>query len=441
MTHILIVEDEAVIRRALRRLLEREGYSVAEAENLDGASRCCTERACDLILSDLRLPDGEGTELLERCPGTPVLIMTSYASVRSAVDAMRRGAVDYIAKPFDHDEMLLLVARTLRHRNLERENALLRSVIAQNHPADGLIGTSAPMRRVRELIERVAPTEATVLVRGESGTGKELAARAIHARSHRGDGPLIAVNCAVIPENLIESELFGHEKGAFTGAGNSREGLIEAASGGTLFLDEVGELTPAVQSRLLRVIQEGEVRRLGSASTRKVDIRLIAATHRDLEDMVRKGLFREDFYYRLKVFEIFMPPMRERREDLPELAAFLTERLCRRLNRPPLRLPEKAVEALQRHDWPGNVRELENTLERAIILTDGPEIDGTLLAPSAGPQTHGGGSNMSLDDYFRSFLLDNQASMTETELARRLGISRKALWERRQRMGIPRNRS
>ncbi|MFN2347984.1 MAG: sigma-54-dependent transcriptional regulator [Thioalkalivibrio sp.] len=439
MKRIHIVEDEEVIRRALRRLLEREGYLVSESATLAEARNACQDGQ-DLIISDLRLPDGEGTTLVGACPDAPVLIMTSYASVRSAVEAMKQGATDYIAKPFDHDEMLLCVERILKQHSLEQENARLRSDLEAVYPVKGMVGKSPAMRAVCTTVEKVAPTDTTVLIRGESGTGKELVARALHDKSPRAHAPIIAVNCATIPEGLVESELFGHEKGAFTGAARTHRGLVEAADGGTLFLDEIGELTTAAQSRLLRVLQDGEIRRVGATGSHKVDVRLVAATHRDLEQMVHDGRFREDLYYRLKVMEISLPPLRERGEDIPLLARFLLDKACQRLKRPALRLTDRALEALGRYHWPGNVRELENTLERAVILAEDRDIETDHLALPAHGASHPA-SELSLDDYFRRFLQENQGRMTETELARRLGISRKALWERRTRMGIPRKGS
>ncbi|MDX5333706.1 MAG: sigma-54 dependent transcriptional regulator [Gammaproteobacteria bacterium] len=442
MNRILVIDDEEIIRMSLARLLGREGYAVDTAGSLEEARAALAARSYALALCDLRLPDGEGTGLLGDAGEMPVVIMTSYASVRSAVDAMKQGAVDYIAKPFDHDEVLLLVARNLKQRRLEEENARLRSDLEATWPAGGMVGESAAMQRVFDWVQRLADTDATVLIRGESGTGKELVARAIHERSARRERAIVAVNCAAIPETLIEAELFGHEKGAFTGAVSQRQGLIEAADGGTLFLDEIGELTPAAQSRLLRVLQEGEIRRVGATGERHVDIRLVAATHRDLEAMVREGSFREDLYYRLKVVQLELPPLRERPEDLEPLTAYLLDRIGRRLRRAPPALSPAAREAIARHRWPGNVRELENALERAVILADGaitPEHLG--LNPAAAPEPgEADMPDLSLDDYFRRFVLENQGQMTETELARRLGISRKALWERRQRMGIPRQR-
>jgi DNA-binding NtrC family response regulator len=441
MKRILVVDDEAVIRDALTRLLTREGYRVTTAGSVAQAESACAEAPPDLALCDLRLPDGDGTALIERCAPAPVLILTSYASVRSAVEAMKQGAADYVAKPFDHDELVLVVARLLKQQQLERENARLRSDLEQAYPVDGMVGESEPMRRVFATIDKAAPTEATVLIRGESGTGKELVARAIHARSPRAGQAFVAVNCASIPEGLLESELFGHEKGAFTGAVRERQGLVEASDGGTLFLDEIGELTAAAQSRLLRVLQSGEIRRVGATANRAIDIRLVAATHRDLEQMVADGSFREDLYYRLRVLELRLPPLRERADDVQRLAEFLLERVAQRLHRPAPRLGAAALAAIRAHAWPGNVRELENALERAVILAEdeiAPEHLG--LAPEGLGDTAEHKQALSLDAYFREFVQTHQHQLTETELARRLGISRKTLWERRQRMGIPRAR-
>ncbi|PWG63550.1 sigma-54-dependent transcriptional regulator [Spiribacter halobius] len=442
MPSVLIIEDEAVIRNALTRLLERDGLSVTAVESVEAATRAGSLSTHDVILADLRLPGRPGTDVIPLAEETPVIIMTSYASVRSAVDAMREGAIDYIAKPFDNDELRLTVRRAIKEHTLQRQNAALRAHVEADYPVSGIIGTCAPMQRVFERVRRVAPTDTSVLILGESGTGKELVARAVHEGSERRQGPLIAVNCAAIPESLIEAELFGHEKGAFTGATGAREGLVEAASGGTLFLDEIAELPPAAQARLLRVLQEGEIRRVGAARSRRVDIRLVAATHRDLPRMVEAGQFREDLYFRIQVMEIRLPPLRERGEDVPELARFLLGKACRRLNRPPLRFSDEALQRIRGYAWPGNVRELENAIERAVILTDSTQITADLLALPADTDTAAGsGLDLSLEEYFREFVREHEASLTETELARRLGISRKALWEKRQRLGIPRRRS
>ncbi|TXH98607.1 MAG: sigma-54-dependent Fis family transcriptional regulator, partial [Pseudomonas sp.] len=306
---------------------------------------------------------------------------------------------------------------------------------------------------------KVAPTYSTVLIQGESGTGKELVARALHNLSKRAKAPMISVNCAAIPETLIESELFGHEKGAFTGASAGRAGLVEAADGGTLFLDEIGELPLEAQARLLRVLQEGEIRRVGSVQSQKVDVRLIAATHRDLKTLAKTGQFREDLYYRLHVIALKLPPLRERGADVIEIARSFLARQCARMGREELRFSQDAEQAIRHYPWPGNVRELENAIERSVILCEGNEISADLLgidielddlhdedfngqlAPSGSPNNHEPTEDLSLEDYFQHFVLEHQDHMTETELARKLGISRKCLWERRQRLGIPRRKS
>jgi DNA-binding NtrC family response regulator len=446
MSNLLLIEDEKVIRSALRRMLERNGFEVAEAGSIPDAEKSFDLSGFDLIISDLRLPGPPGTEIIQRCQGVPVLIMTSYASVKSAVDAMQQGAADYIAKPFKHEELLHSVRRILDKSRLQRQNAALKSDLQRSYPVAGIIGKCEAMQRVFNHIHKVAPTHSTVLILGESGTGKELVARALHEHSQRNDGQLVAVNCAAIPDNLIESELFGHERGAFTGAIVTREGLVEAADGGTLFLDEIGELPLNAQARLLRVLQEGEIRRVGSSKTSKVDIRLIAATHRDLQQLVHEGLMRSDLYYRLRVMEIRLPALRERGEDIAQLADYLLGKTCKRLNRPALKLTAETRAVILNYTWPGNVRELENALERAVILSEAEEITPDLLAietPLAELSEQSAGAppeDLSLDDYFRYFVLSNQNHLTETELSKRLGISRKSLWERRQRLGIPKPR-
>ncbi|SED85355.1 sigma-54-dependent transcriptional regulator [Pseudomonas coleopterorum] len=471
MPHILIVEDETIIRSALRRLLERNQYQVSEAGSVQEAQERFSIPSFDLIISDLRLPGAPGTELIKLGEGTPVLIMTSYASLRSAVDSMKMGAVDYIAKPFDHDEMLQAAARILRDRQSAPAEAVERPAskpgadkpAAQNANGDiGIIGSCPPMQDLYSKIRKVAPTDSNVLIQGESGTGKELVARALHNLSKRAKAPMISVNCAAIPETLIESELFGHEKGAFTGASAGRAGLVEAADGGTLFLDEIGELPLEAQARLLRVLQEGEIRRVGSVQSQKVDVRLIAATHRDLKSLAKLGQFREDLYYRLHVIALKLPPLRERGADVGEIAKAFLIRQSARIGRTDLRFAADAEQAIRQYSWPGNVRELENAVERSVILSESTEISAELLGidieladlqdtddfvglPSqpngANNTAHDPTEDLSLEDYFQHFVLEHQDHMTETELARKLGVSRKCLWERRQRLGIPRRKS
>src|SRR5690554_1131175 len=454
MSRILIVEDEAIIRRALRRLLERHDYRVEEAGSVDEALAADPQRF-DLVISDLRLPGDPGTTLIEAAAPVPVLIMTSYASMRSAVDALKQGAVDYIAKPFDHDELLDTVAKALA---ASAHDAAPCTTMTSPPPAQTMIGECTAMQTVYTRIRKTAPADVTVLIQGESGTGKELVARAIHQQSKRAKAPLICVNCAAIPETLIESELFGHEKGAFTGASAARTGLVEAADGGTLFLDEIGELPLDAQARLLRVLQEGEIRKIGSVETRHVDVRLIAATHRDLRALSKSGEFRLDLYYRLNVMQIELPPLRDREEDVLKIADVLLQKACERHRREGLRLSRAARREIRDFPWPGNVRELENALERGVILAEGHLIhpDDLGLWPNLTPQprsapppapapalddpVHNANEDLSLEDYFQHFVLEHQDHMSETELAQKLGISRKSLWERRQRLGIPRKK-
>ncbi len=440
MAHILIVEDESIIRTALRRLLERHEHQVQEAGSVSEA-RQVDPSQLDLVISDVRLPGEEGTDLIAIMRPVPVLIMTSYGSVKSAVDAMKDGAVDYITKPFDHEEMVQTVERILQQRQPGERG---KTSGGDRSPAQ-MVGQCPAMLEVFVRIRKVAPIPSTVLILGESGTGKELVARALHEQSTRARGPLISVNCAAIPENLIESELFGYEKGAFTGAQASRKGLVEAADGGTLFLDEIGELPLEAQARLLRLLQEKEVRRIGATQSRQIDVRMIAATHRPLKQLASEGRFREDLFYRLNVFEIRLPPLRERGDDILLLADRLLERTCQKLSVAMLRFSASARQAILIHDWPGNVRELENAIERAIILCDTGDISsenlglGELLTDAVEtldlPQ-----ESTSLEDYFTQFVRKHQDQMSETELAQKLGISRKTLWERRQRLNLPRKR-
>jgi len=445
MAQILLIEDEHVIRVALHRMLERHGHRVSEAASVEQAVTDFQLAGFDLIISDLRLPGAPGTEIIDKADGTPVLIMTSYASVRSAVDSMKQGAVDYISKPFDHQELLQLVERILAMSQPGKYTDVRKQDPPSNSSSvEGMIGSCPAMQEVTRKISKVAPTDATVLILGESGTGKELVARALHDQSGRNEARLVTVNCAAIPEQLIESELFGHEKGAFTGAEKSRTGLVQAADGGTLFLDEIGELPLAAQARLLRVLQNGEVRRVGSEHAYKVNIRLVSATHRDLKQLVQESKFRSDLYFRLRVVELGLPPLRDRGDDIRQLAEFLLDKVCQQLNRDLLKLSNDALSTISAYGWPGNVRELENALERAAILCEQDTITPDLLAIESGvaplpekpPQQ--ASQDLSLEEYFIQFVLDNQGNMTETELAKRLGISRKTLWERRNRFGIPR---
>jgi len=466
MNVILIIEDEEIIRSALCKLLTHSGYQVSVAESVQEALDNFQFSDFDLIITDLRLPGRSGTDVIDLAKTVPVLIMTSYASLRSAVDVMKKGAVDYIAKPFDHDEMLVAVRQILRtgqRPSPARSNTSGSAVNTEDsvNLAEIIYGQCPAMQKVFNILYKVAPSDTTVLIQGESGTGKELAAQALHRLSKRTDKPMICVNCAAIPESLIESELFGHERGAFTGAIASRNGLIEAADKGTLFLDEIGELPMEAQARLLRVLQEGEVRKVGSTQSKKVNVRLIAATHRNLKTLTQNKEFREDLYYRLNVMLVKLPPLRDRGSDILQLAKKLLLKIQNKMSLSNMSLSPEAMQAIEQYDWPGNVRELENALERAVVLCENglitlPLLDISsslndmyipegLITPSSG---HNSSENrnplpkeLSLEDYFQHFVLENQDRMSETELAQKLGISRKSLWERRQRLGIPRKKS
>lgn len=442
---VLVVEDEAVIRGTLKRLLERHSYRVSEAASVRESLDRFDVDKFDVIISDLKLPGAPGTDLI-RATTAPVLIMTSYSSIRSAIDSMKLGAVDYIAKPFDHGELVNSLEKILAEHGRQTP-----ADDAAHAPITGMIGRCREMRELFRRVRKVAGAGSPVLINGESGTGKELVARAIHDLSGR-ENPIVAVNCAAIPENLIEAELFGHEQGAFAGAAEARTGLVETAHGGTLFLDEIGELPLTAQGRLVRVLQDGEIRKIGAVESRKIDMRLIAASQRELEQLVAEREFREDLYYRINVMGLRIPPLRERGDDMLELAWAILRRTCNRLKTPAMRFSKGAERAIASYHWPGNVRELENAVERAVVLAEGGTIGEDFLAMEKSSANGNGadrlsnvdaaeaGQELSLEDYFQHFVLEHQDAMTETELARRLGISRKCLWERRQRYGIPRKK-
>jgi DNA-binding NtrC family response regulator len=386
---ILIVEDKDSLRRMLRKTLEAEGHEVEEAADGARALELLGSRRFEMVLTDLRLPGADGLAVLEGAlaadPEVPVVVMTAYGTMDVAVQAMKLGARDVLAKPVEPDHLVLLVKRTTEQRRLRRENLALKDALADRLGAPEIVGESPEIRTVAEACRRVAGADATVLLLGESGTGKELFARAIHHLSPRRDGPFVALNCAAIPETLLENELFGHEKGAYTGAGEARAGKFELAEGGTLFLDEIGDLSAAVQAKLLRALQERTFERVGGTVTIRVDVRIVAATNKDLKSDVAAGRFREDLWFRLSVFPVEIPPLSRRKGDVPLLAERFLEKAASRLGRQGLSLGPEARQALQRHDWPGNVRELENTIERAAILADGPEISVSDLGLGAAP--------------------------------------------------------
>lgn len=375
---ILLVEDKDSLRAMLRLALETQGHEVIEARDLPEAIAALKTGRPGLVLSDLRLTEGDGFGVLraakELDPDLPVIVMTAYGSIQDAVSAMKEGALDFLAKPVDPDHLLLLVERALVQRRLVAENLLLREEVAQRRGAPQIIGEDARLKAVLASLHRAAASDATVLIEGESGTGKELFARAVHALSPRADGPFVAINCAAIPETLLETELFGHEKGAFTGAAQRKPGKFELANRGTLFLDEIGDLPLTLQAKILRALEEKQFERVGGTQLLTVDVRVVAATNRNLKQAVAARQYREDLYFRLSVFPITVPPLRDRPGDIPLLARYFVERFCRELRKKTLGLASDAIDALTAYHWRGNVRELQNCIERAVILTDGESI-------------------------------------------------------------------
>jgi two-component system response regulator AtoC len=445
---ILVVEDEMAIRLALKGLLTREGYEVELAEDGEAAIAELSHQAYDLVLTDLSLGKGaSGMDVLntvkEQRPETAVVMITAHGNEKIAVDAMKGGAEDYIPKPFDNDEIRVVVARALDRYRLERENRLLLEQIQRNYSYENLIGSGPAMRTVFETIQKVAETDLSVMIRGESGTGKELVAQALHNRSPRKNRPFITVNCAAISRELVESELFGHEKGSFTGADSRRLGRFEAADGGTIFLDEIGDMAAETQAKVLRVLQEKKLERVGSTQSIEVDVRVISATHRDLESEVLADEFREDLYYRLKVVEIEMPPLRDRTEDIPALAHRFLEQVAERLGRDPKPLAPDALATLARHAWPGNVRELLNVLEQASVLASGEAIQVGDLHLPGGQQapvsldlpsgiTFGDAKRHTVENFERDFLLralrENDGNVSRT--AQSIGMVRQSLQQK-----------
>jgi DNA-binding NtrC family response regulator len=375
---ILIVDDERIVCESLAEWFRQDGYHVDVARNAKEALRFVAKTSYDIALIDIRMPGMDGlelqTHLTDAKPDMTVIIMTAYSSVESAVKALKAGAYDYITKPFDPDELSLLVRRAGEHRSLKSENIRLKESLETMAPVPQIVGSSPAMKRVLDLIEAVAKTDATVLIKGESGTGKEIVARAIQARSIRRYNPFVVVNCGALAEGLLESELFGHEKGAFTGAQYRHKGKFELADGGTIFLDEIGTISPKVQVELLRVLEEKTITRVGGQTPIPVDFRVIAATNQDLETMVEDTTFREDLFWRLNVFAIEIPPLRERQEDVPLLAKHFLSYYTRSMNRKPMEFSAGATEALKNYSWPGNVRELQNAIERAVVVGKPPQV-------------------------------------------------------------------
>lgn len=455
MPHVLLVDDEPSQRHSLRKALESNDFKVAEATSVLEAEEKFSLSDFDLIVTELKLPGMAGSELIRLAQPVPVVVMTNYASLRSAVDSMKLGAVDYLAKPCSAEDLLTVVRTAIADFPKVDEKQPTQTINSRSF----FEGSCESMARLQRDVLKVAVSNLTVLISGETGTGKEITAKQVHESSPRRDRPLLVVNCAAIPDTLIESELFGYEKGAFTGANANRIGLIEAADGGTLFLDEIGELPLAAQARLLRFIQEGEIRRIGSVTTRQVDVRLICATHRDLAALAETNEFRRDLYYRINALRLNVPPLRERGNDLPAMAMWFTDAANQRNFGKDKKLSDRSLSFIAEYRWPGNVRELEHAIDRGVIMAEGRDIEiGDLGLPTAAIDRLGGDpaedtnplaaeqrdremdseTELSLEDYFQRFVLEHQEAMSETELAQKLGISRKCLWERRQRFNLPR---
>jgi two-component system response regulator PilR (NtrC family) len=452
---ILIVDDERSMREFLGIYLKRSGHRVEAAPNADAARKAMAVKEFDVVITDLRMPDGSGLEVLSESkhlhPDTQVVVVTAFATAETAIAAMKAGAYDYLTKPFKVDEVGLVVERALERRLLQSQNVVLRDEIKGRYKLERLIGKSSPMQRVFEVIRKIAPARTSVLLIGESGTGKELAARAVHELSGRDADAFIAVNCGAIPEALIESEFFGHVKGAFTGANSDRTGLFEAAHGGTIFLDEIGELPVPMQVKLLRVLQERKVKRVGGTQEKEVDVRVVAATNRDLEAEVEKGTFRQDLFYRLNVIQLRLPPLRERREDIPILVDHFVRKFGAEHGRKISGVDPDTMSALVNHSYPGNVRELENLIERAVTLAPGdrlpldtlPPLNSLSTAqPHLGPEPTLPDAGMDLEkvleDFERGIIIKalERTRGNRTEAARLLGVSFRSLRYRLSKLGI-----
>jgi DNA-binding NtrC family response regulator len=448
MAHLLVVDDEPSARTTLALLLRKRGHRVTQAETVASATKRLAEEVFDLVVTDLRMPDGDGLDVLQaaraQADAPEVILLTAYAEWKSAKEAIRLGALDYFEKGQEPDELYHRIDKALASRALRRENENLRAQLRERYGLPGLIAQSPAMHAVLDLVERVAPTGATVLIQGESGTGKEVIAKAVHHASARAARPFIAGNCGAVPETLLESELFGYVRGAFTGAAGSKLGLFEEADGGTLFLDEIAEMPVSLQVKLLRALQSGEVRRLGATQAATIDVRVLAATNGDLASRIAQGSFREDLFYRLNVIQMTLPPLRDRREDIPALAEHFLARAAVKLGRT-LRLSPEALERLLRYPWPGNVRELENAIERAAILTRTEAVEPDDLPPhvSAGLQLGPSPAlprQITLAEAERAHILQTleRFGRNHSGAAEALGIGRTTLWRKLKEYGIER---
>ncbi len=444
---LLIVEDEDTLCESLKRVFLREHYEVEATGSAEAALDLLVEGHYSLIISDIILPGINGIELLklvkERTPDQLLIIMTAYASLETAVEALRAGAYDYVIKPIIHEEIKQIVKNALNQKALQAENILLRKQLEKEYDFSRIIGDSPAIKKIINEVKRFADAKSNVLLLGETGTGKELLARAIHYNSKRADKPFIPINCSAIPENLMESELFGHVKGAFTGAISLKKGLFEEANGGTVFLDEIGNLSIGLQSKLLRVLEDYQIRPVGGTQSVRIDLRFICATNRNLEAAVNEGEFREDLFYRINVITIKLPPLRERKEDIEPLVKYLIQKYSSDLGKPVKDMSAETLKLLTDYHWPGNVRELQNIIERAILIAD----DG-ILNPEHLPDSVKTGKlftqellddRLSIEEYTKTFIQKYQHEYTEQQIADMLGITRKSLWEKRKRWGINRS--
>lgn len=447
---VLVVDDDAAHRTMLKTLITEWGYMIFEADDGATAIRAVEERPFDLILMDIRMAKMSGIEALGQIkafnPVIPVVIMTAFSSVETAIDALKKGAYDYLTKPLDFEKLKVTISRAMEHTQLKEENRMLKETLGQQFDRQRIIGKGPAMMRLLETVAQVAPSEATALITGESGTGKELIAGAIHFNSHRKDGPFVKINCAAITETLLESELFGHEKGSFTGADRRKEGRFVQAHGGTLFLDEVSEMSMTMQVKLLRVLQERELTRVGGEQVIQVDVRVIAATNQDLPASIQNGKFREDLFYRLNVVGLEIPPLRKRPEDVPLLAQHFLESFSRKNQKKIKGFTPSAMDLMIRYNWPGNVRELMNAIERGVVLSRDEYLGDSDLSMIRGPETDTAADSQLLEDALTDMPLDAVEKVTilkmlqttagnKSEAARRLGITRKTLHKKLKKYG------
>ncbi len=443
---LLIVDDEQTLRESIQRVFSREGYDADATNSAESALDMLNTNIYHVVITDIILPGIDGIELLkrikERLPEQIVIIITAYASIDTAIRAIRLGAYDYIVKPIVHEEIKQTVKNAVKQHALQNENLILKKQIERQYAFTNIIAVSALMNGVINHIKKVSDTKSNVLILGETGTGKELIARAMHFNSKRSDKPFVPINCSAIPENLLESELFGYVKGAFTGALSSKNGLLTQADKGTVFFDEIGDLSMGLQSKLLRVLEDREIRPVGSTQSIKIDVRFLFATNRDIEKMVKEGTFRDDLFYRINVITIKLPPLRQRREDVEPLVKYVVQNYSKELGKSISGIDEVAMDYIKSYPWYGNVRELQNVIERAILITeDGiikPEHLPENIRSRGFPINDAISDKLSIEDYAKKFILEYQGSHTETQLAGMLGITRKALWEKRKRWGLKR---